>query len=177
MCFSSQLATSELAGHGDRRNWRAEAGASQRRCGTVLGGAGASADWHGSNWKLSLAGGPAGRTRPRVVDRRRGTDSSQLCAAAEDGQARRSAHSEAAGGRAISPHLDAVERGARSTAVTAAPLQTGDSAGAGEERTATPVPESGSAAQAQAVESGGAAGAAGVAVEAVGSATAGRCST
>jgi len=39
------------------------------------------------------------------------------------------------------------------------------------------VPESGSAAQAQAVESGGAAGAAGVAVEAVGSATAGRCST
>src|SRR5437867_965423 len=37
--------------------------------------------------------------------------------------------------------LDAVERSAGSAAVAVAPLQAGDHSGAGEERTATPVPE------------------------------------
>jgi hypothetical protein len=37
-------------------------------------------------------------------------------------------------------HLDAVERGTRPAATAAASLQAGDHSGAGEERTATPLP-------------------------------------
>jgi transposase len=58
------------------------------------------------------------------------------------------------------PHLDAVERSSRSAAAVAASLQAGDDTGAGEERVAASVPESGSAAPAQAVDEDGTAGAA-----------------
>src|SRR5438874_3862239 len=95
-------------------------------------------------------------------------DAGQLCAAAEDGQAGRGTHFEAAGGRTVSAHLDAVCGSARSAATAAASLQAGDPTGTGEERVATPVSESGSAAPAQAVESSRGAGAARVAAEAVG---------
>src|SRR5438067_6816681 len=64
---------------------------------------------HGSHRQLSLAGGFAGRVGPRVVGGRCGADSCQLRAAAEDGQARCGAYSEAAGGRTVSEDLDAVE--------------------------------------------------------------------
>src|SRR5256885_16141702 len=50
--------------------------------------------------------------RPRIVGGRCGPDSSQLCASAEDGQAGCGTYSEAAGGRKVSPHLDALEPGA-----------------------------------------------------------------
>src|SRR5439155_9504425 len=153
----------------DGRNWGAEAGAGLGRCGAVLSAAfGAGADRHGSHGQLSLAGGFAQRTGSRVVGGRCGPDSCQLCAAAEDGQAGRGAHPEAAGGRTVSAHLDAVFGGARSAATAAASSQTGDHSGTGEERIATSVSESGSAAQTQAVESSRTAGAARVAVEAVG---------
>src|SRR5207247_4498616 len=75
---------------------------------------------------------------------------------------------EAAGGRTVSAHLDAVVRSARSAATAAASSQTGDHSGTGEERIATSVSESGSAAQTQAVESSRTAGAARAAAEAVG---------
>src|SRR5437899_8690085 len=101
----------------------------------------AGADRHGSHRQLSLAGGFAGRVGPRAVGGRCGADSCQLRAAAEDGQARCGAYSEAAGGGAVSEELDAVEGSARPAATAAASLQAGDHAGAGEERTATPVPE------------------------------------
>src|SRR2546427_13080777 len=55
--FHSQLATSLLAGHGDGRKRRAEAGTGQWRCGTILpasGGAGADRD--GSHGELSQIG-------------------------------------------------------------------------------------------------------------------------
>src|SRR5881396_1284578 len=67
------------------------------------------ADRHGSHRQLSLVGGFAGRVGPRAVGGRCGADSCQLRAAAEDGQARCGAYSEAAGGRAVSEDLDAVE--------------------------------------------------------------------
>src|SRR5882724_8556964 len=66
--FHSQLATSLLAGHGDGRKRRAEAGTGQWRCGTILpasGGAGADRD--GSHGELSLAGGSVSRDRSRIV--------------------------------------------------------------------------------------------------------------
>src|SRR5439155_11774910 len=153
MRFSSQLATSVLAGYGDGRNWGAEAGAGLGRCGAVLSAAfGAGADRHGSHGQLSLAGGFAQRTGSRVVGGRCGPDSCQLCAAAEDRQAGCGAHSEAAGGRTVSAHLvcGLVVEGTAATA--AASSQTGDHTGAGEERVATPVPQSGSAEEAQALE-------------------------
>ena len=87
------------------------------------------------------AGGFAERTGPRVVGGRRGADPSQLCAAAEDGPARCGAYSEAADRGTVSEDLDAVERGTRPAATAAASLQAGDHPGAGEERTATPLPE------------------------------------
>src|SRR6266550_1337729 len=105
----------------------------------------------GSHGQLSLAGGFAQRTESRVVGGRCGPDSCQLCAAAEDRQAGCGAHSEAAGGRTVSAHLDAVFGGAGSAATAAASSQTGDHTGAGEERVATPVPQSGSAEEAQAL--------------------------
>ena len=152
-----------------RRDRGAEAGARHGRCGAVLSAGGsAGADRNGSDRQLSLAGGPAGGAGARVVGGRCGADPGQLRAAAEDGQAGRGAHSEAAGGRAVSAHLDAVERGARPAAVAVAPLQAGDHPDAGEERTATPLSQPGSAEEAQAVEPGGTAGAARVAAEALG---------
>src|SRR5207253_7185289 len=103
-----QLATSELVGYGDRRNWRAEASAGLGRRGTVLSeSGGAGADRHGSHRQLSLAGGFAERVGSRAVGGRCGADSCQLRAAAEDGQARCGAYSEAAGGGAVSEDLDA----------------------------------------------------------------------
>src|SRR5207247_7362639 len=90
------------------------------------------------HWLVDLAGWAG----PRVVGRGCGADPSQLCAAAEDGQAGRGAHSEAAGGRTVSAHLDAVFGGARSAATAAASSQTGDHSGTGEERIATSVSES-----------------------------------
>src|SRR5436190_22883650 len=97
--FSSQLAASELVGYGDRRNWRAEASACLGRRGTVLpASSGAVADRHGSHRQLSLASGFAERVGSRAVGGRCGADSCQLRAAAEDGQARCGADSEAAGG-------------------------------------------------------------------------------
>src|SRR5207302_127283 len=51
------------------------------------------------------------------------------------------APSEAAGRGTVSEDLDAVERGTQPAATAAASLQAGDHPGAGEERTATPLPE------------------------------------
>src|SRR5438046_5867496 len=142
MCFSPQLAASELVGYGDGRDRGAEAGTGLGRRGTVLpASSGAGADRHGSHRQLSLAGGFAGRVGPRAVGGRCGADSCQLRAAAEDGQARCGAYSEAAGRGAVSEDLDAVECSARPAATAVASLQAGDHAGAGEEGTATPLPE------------------------------------
>src|SRR5271166_2930685 len=77
----------------------------------------------------------------RVVGGRRGADPGELRAAAEDGQAGCGAYFEAAGGRTVSAHLDAVVGSARSAAVAVASLQAGHDSGAGEERTATSLSE------------------------------------
>src|SRR5207244_1468748 len=77
------------------------------RRGTVLSeSGGAGADRHGSHRQLSLAGGFAERVGSRAVGGRCGADSCQLRAAAEDGQARCGAYTEAAGGGAVSEGLD-----------------------------------------------------------------------
>src|SRR5213076_2277820 len=118
-------------GYGDGRNWRAEAGAGLGRRRTVLlASSGAGADRHGSHRQLSLAGGFVERVGSRAVGGRCGADSCQLRAAAEDGQARCGAYSEAAGRGAVSEDLDAVERSARPAATAVASLQAGDHAGA-----------------------------------------------
>src|SRR5207245_5681438 len=82
--------------------------------------------------------------------------------------------SEAAGRGTVSEDLDAVERGTRPAATAAASLQAGDHPGAGEERTATPLPEPRSAAEAQAVECSWTTDLARAAAEAVGSTSARR---
>src|SRR2546427_13306773 len=77
--FHSQLATSLLAGHGDGRKRRAEAGTGQWRCGTILpasGGAGADRD--GSHGEMSLAGGSVSRNRARIVGWWFGPESMQI---------------------------------------------------------------------------------------------------
>src|SRR6266581_4511968 len=96
--------------YGDGRDRRAEAGTGLGRRGAVLPASGsAGADRHGSHRQLSLAGGPVGRDRSRVVGGGCGADSGQLRTAAEDGQARCGAPSEAAGRGTVSADLDAVE--------------------------------------------------------------------
>src|SRR5207245_10525934 len=85
MGFSSQLAASELVGHGDGRDRRAEAGTGLGRRGTVLpASGGAGADRHGSHRQLPRAGGFAGGVGSRVEEGRCGRNSCHLRAASED---------------------------------------------------------------------------------------------
>src|SRR5271157_1598566 len=92
-----------MAGNGNRRNGRAQAGERRRGGGAVLsqlGGAGAGRS--GSLWQQSVVCRFVAAVRTRGVGRRCGPDPSQLRAAAEDGQAGRGAHTAAAGGGPVS---------------------------------------------------------------------------
>src|SRR5450631_1317331 len=98
--------------------------------------------------------GVAGEGWARGMDRRCGPDSRQLCAQAEDRQARRRAHSETTDRGAFSSVMGSGCGGARSAAVVGSSAQTGGDSGAGQEWVTASGDESRHAEEGQTVERG-----------------------
>ena len=115
---------------------------------------GAGAGGHGGVRQHAVVRAPAGVAGHRAVAGRCGQDPGHGSAQAEDGPARCAAVVAVAAGGSFSASMGADPGAARCAAVAVASPQAGGDAAAGEERVAAPGAESGSAAEAQAVERG-----------------------